>query len=149
MKKLLKTSFKFKNNFIKESWNIPNYVEKGLIVFSLLCNMVVRKSANIHFISVLKKVNIIENWNYLWTNMYFIFFTELMKLPKCIAIWSWEVHWFKTNNWDCYHKNKYMIKSMEFGIYQVTRYSKESEYIDCRKVKMFQFSSSSCTLIVL
>lgn len=65
MKKLLKTSFKFKNNFIKESWNIPNYVEKGLIVFSLLCNMVVRKSANIHFISVLKKVNIIENWNYL------------------------------------------------------------------------------------
>lgn len=38
---------------------------------------------------------------------------------------------------------------MEFGIYQVTRYSKESEYVDYRKVKMFQLSSSNCTPVVL
>lgn len=69
-----KNPFKFKDNFIKESWNIMVYVDEVLIVLSFLCNMVIRKVENIqHFILVLKQtVKIIENTEMVMCIFYFL-----------------------------------------------------------------------------
>lgn len=69
-----KNPFKFKHNFIKESWNIMFYVDEVLIVLSFLCNIVIRKVENIqHFILVLKQtVKIIENTEMVMCIFYFL-----------------------------------------------------------------------------
>lgn len=116
------------------------YVDEVSIVLFIFVQHGDKKSWKYTAFHIGAETNSKDNRKHLNGDVYFLFFAELMKLLKCIVIWSWEVHWFKTSNWDYYHKNKYMIKSMEFGICQVTRHSEKWDYVDYSNIKMFWLS---------